>query len=78
MRYIPLLALLLAGCASAPPPLDIQTQCPSLSVWTPADQKSLADALATVPADSVLIRLELDWERTRDALRACSTQIPPK
>lgn len=65
-----LCAMLLASCA-APAAIDVTVDCPPLTTWTVPDQAALAATLAPVPADSVLWRLERDWQATRDAIRAC-------
>jgi hypothetical protein len=67
-------ALFLVGCTwDAPPvtaPLAAQ-QCVPKRTWTRAEQTALADALASVPPDSILFVLESDWQRMRDNPNTC-------
>lgn len=78
MKYTVLFAMLiLAGCANAPPPLDVTIQCPPLRTWTSAEQAALAMAMAPIPRDSMIWTLELDWQSQRDAIRACSKSPKP-
>ena len=65
--------LCLLGCASAPPPLDTKIVCPPVTTWSPKDELALAMALRKVPSDSPLWTLEQDWQKMRDALKACQT-----
>lgn len=72
MNRLALIACLcLAGCATAPPPLDVQVKCPPLRTWSQAEQAALADAMAKIPSDSPVWSMELDWQQSRDAIRAC-------
>lgn len=74
-----LFAVLMLGCASgagatrSPTPI-VQTavQCIPIRTWTKAEQKQLAATLKPVAESSVLWKLEMDWQRMRDAARACS------
>lgn len=78
MKRLVILAAFLAGCSTTPPAIDVTVACPPLTTWTVGDQAALAATLAPVPGDSVLWRLERDWQSTRDAIRACrSTQPKP-
>lgn len=73
MKTILLLAIacLVAGCATAPPTNSVIVKCPSKSKWSDADKIELAKALGPIPATSIIIRLELDWQAMRDADDAC-------
>ncbi len=71
MRYAAIaVCLWLASCAS-PPPLDVSVHCPALRDWSKAQQSALADAMSNIPRESVIWAMELDWQATRDAIRAC-------
>lgn len=72
---VSVLALLLAGCAAKP--IDVTLACPPLRAWTAQEQKDLAAALAPVPQSSPIWTLELDWQATRDAIRACQKANNP-
>lgn len=63
--------VILVGCAS-PPPIDVQVSCPPLRTWTPAEEGALAAALAPIPESSPLWTQHFDWQRMRDAIRACN------
>lgn len=69
-RFALIACLCLAGCTT-PPPLDVAVKCPPIRTWSQAEQAALADAMAKIPSDSVLWRLEIDWQAQRDAIRAC-------
>lgn len=73
-RFALIVCLCLAGCATAPPPLDVQVKCPPLRTWSQAEQTALADAMAKIPQDSILWQLEIDWQAERDAIRACRSK----
>lgn len=65
-----LLALVLlgsSGCATAPHSVG----CPSLEEWSKADLAALADQLVDIPEHSPLDRMQADWQRMRDGIRAC-------
>jgi len=68
---------LLAACATAPKPADIQTVCLPIKSYTPAEQQNIKAALATLPQDSILRAIILDYENLRDADRACQSARPP-
>lgn len=65
-------ACILASCATAPPTNSVIIRCPHKSAWSASDKIKLADALAPIPADSIIMRLELDWQAMRDADDACA------
>lgn len=72
MKRLSLLAIFVLGaCAETPPPLDVTVACPPLTTWTVADQAALAATLSPIPSESILWKLEMDWQRTRDAIKAC-------
>ncbi len=72
MKRLALFAVLaVAGCAEAPAPMDVMVSCPPLSTWTPGEQAALAVELSPLSRDSMLVKLELDWQKTRDSIRAC-------
>jgi len=75
-------ALSLAGCSSAPqipsaPKPVVQLVCPPLRAWSGADLKSLADALAPVPENSIIMRMALDWRRYYGDAKACDNAQKP-
>ena len=59
----------LSGCATAPHSVG----CPSLEEWSPEDLGALADQLDAVPEHSPIDRLQADWQRMRDGIRACQS-----
>ncbi len=68
--------LALAGCGSVPaiesaPKPAAQTACPPLRVWSSADLKALASALAPIPDNSIIMRMALDWRRYYGDAKAC-------
>jgi hypothetical protein len=69
-------ALALAGCSSAPaiaPKPQVQLVCPPFRAWSGADMKALADALAPVPDNSIIMRMALDWRRYYGDAKACGS-----
>jgi hypothetical protein len=69
--------LALAGCGSlsAPdraPPQAAARICPAFRAWSEADLKALAQALAPIPEDSVIMRMALDWRRYYGDAKACA------
>ena len=77
MRYA-LLALALCGCAT--PTVDVQVQCLPLKEYTPAQQQQLTAALAMMsmkpgPSTAILSEIIIDYERMRDADRACMAAL---
>lgn len=71
-RFLAILALLAVSGCSTPAPIDVAIACPPLRTWSPAEQAALAIALGSVPKQSVLWELELDWQSLRDSVRACN------
>lgn len=62
-----------AGCATRPAPIPpvAAPVCLPMRSYSPAEQKALADQLETLPQDSPVSRAFIDYERLRDADRAC-------
>lgn len=59
---------LLGACATVPTPKAV---CLPLKAYTAQEQAALAAAVAALPPGSDLIAAVLDYERMRDADRAC-------
>ena len=75
-------ALSLAGCSSTPqvpsaPTTVVRTVCPPLRAWSGADMKALAEALAPVPDNSIIMRMALDWRRYYGDAKACGSAQKP-
>ena len=72
-RALALMALCvaLAACAGTPAP---KVTCIPLTPYTKDQQAQIADALET--ASPLLVGVALDWERMRDADRACLAAQP--
>lgn len=67
-----LLALLaLAGCAGQP--IVSKAVCPSVKPFSAVWQHELGQALSSLPQNSPIIDMAIDWERTRDELGACAS-----
>lgn len=65
-------ALILAACATHPAPQPVAlSACPPLPVYSPARQKALSDALKALDPSNPLNGMVVDYERMRDADRAC-------
>jgi hypothetical protein len=67
-------ALALGGCSSAPasaPKPATQLVCAPFRAWSGADLKALADALAPVPENSIVMRMALDWRRYYGDAKSC-------
>lgn len=74
--------VILAGCEhnaqplpSPPPPppvVTVKAVCPSVKVYSAADQAALAAAVAALPATSPLVGAMVDYKNLRDRLRACN------
>lgn len=64
MRFLPVLALVLVGCAQTPP----NVVCPRLVEYPVAVQREAAAALDDAPA--VLVRMIEDYGRLRAEVRA--------
>ena len=58
--------LLLAACCNSP-----AVTCLTLQPWTEKDQDELAANLSTIPEDSPIIAMALDWSRMRAETKAC-------
>lgn len=86
--------LLLAGCASEPPlpppvpitppkpvvhPVDLSKVCGIIDpTWTNPQWMELAVDLGNMPANSVIVKMALEWKRLRDEAVAChNAQHPP-
>lgn len=68
-KVILIIVPLLAGCATAPPPLDVKIQCLPMVTYSAADQKALASEL---PHDGPgAQRFMMDYLAMRTANRAC-------
>ena len=62
----------LAACATqGPPTVAVQTVCVPLKAYTPAQEKSLATAVQSLPADSPLVGAMEDFGAMRSADRSC-------
>lgn len=64
--------LLLSACASQVPQTAVTVACPPVQDWSPQDLATLQGELAAMPFGSKIWRMELDWQRMRDASRACA------
>jgi hypothetical protein len=75
-------AFALAGCGTAPTapmtapvPAPVQTPvCAPFRAWSDADLKALGKALEPVPADSIVMRMALDWRRYYGDAKACAAK----
>lgn len=72
------LCVVLAGCSSVPaipsaPKPQTQLVCPPLRAWSGADMKALADALAPIPDNSIIMRMALDWRRYYGDAKSCGS-----
>lgn len=65
-------AFLLFGCAAP----SSQVHCLPLTTYSPTEQVRLAAELSTLPRDAALRRAVDDYERMRDADRACMGAKP--
>lgn len=75
-------ACILAGCGHDPQPLPsppppppvvtVKAVCPSVKIYSAADQAALAGALAALPPTSPLVGAMVDYKNLRDRLRACN------
>lgn len=67
------LSISVSGCASAPrsPAPAHAAACPPLVTYTPAQQKAIQAARQALSPDNPLNGLVVDYERMRDADRAC-------
>lgn len=77
MRSVPILAALLLTCCATPSPIDVRVECPPLRTWAAADLSALADAMAPLSESSPIWIMEKDWQRDRDAIRACINSPKP-
>ena len=69
------LGLALTGCST---PAPVVVGCPPVKAWTLAEQQALKQALAALAPDSILRPAIYDYERMRDAARACRTDEKEK
>lgn len=80
MRALWLLPVVaLAGCATAPPPLDIQSHCLPMVEYAPTDQTKFADETAALDKSRqypVTLRFLGDYKAMRDANRTCKATAP--
>lgn len=67
------LCLVLAACAAVRPTVPV---CLPVKAWTAAEQAALAAQLASVAAGSPIDLAIQDYERMRDAARACAGAKP--
>lgn len=58
---------LLCSCAD-----NIVTVCPVTRQWTQKQQDEMAATLSTLPPDSPLIAMGIEWSRLRAEAKACS------
>lgn len=63
--------LAVASCVSAPPPIDVQSQCLPLVTYNKPDQAAAAKELASLGPYSELGRFMADYAQMRAADRAC-------
>jgi hypothetical protein len=65
--------VLLSSCASAPEPPQpvLRPVCPPFRAWSETDLKALGRALESIPADSAVMRMALDWRRYYGDAKAC-------
>jgi outer membrane murein-binding lipoprotein Lpp len=64
-------ALLLAGCASALPPVPPTVVCPALVEYDQATRNRAADEIERLPPGSALAAMLADYAALRAAVRAC-------
>lgn len=69
-KVLPLL-LLLGGCASMTTQIPITVSCPAIRLYTPAEEKALAQELRQTPKDSLTRRFITDYGELRSQTRAC-------
>lgn len=62
---------LLTSCGQGVSDLKAPSACPAIVPYSAEFQAKLADELAALPAESVLIVAMLDYKRERDQLREC-------
>lgn len=60
-------ALSLSSCES-----NIANGCPSLRQWTPAQEDEIAANLSTLPPNSSLIAMGIEWANLRAQIKACN------
>lgn len=75
-KYALLLCVGLTACQSAPQPqplvFQVQPQCThNFKEWNKADLKALDDALGLIPANSIVMKMALDWFRYYKDAQAC-------
>lgn len=66
------IAILLAFISLTSCTNNISNSCPSFRPWTNAQEDTLAANLATLPPDSPLIAMGLDWSSMRQQIKACN------
>lgn len=71
-----LLLLLLAGCA-VPAPQVTSAACPSVDIYSPAENRALASELAVLPESDVLRKVANEDHRLRTELVACRSAVTP-
>lgn len=69
-RTVPMMLLLLSGCAGATP--EYIRACPSVVVYSRADQQKWADEVDATPKGSMLRRITDDYISLRDQARDCA------
>lgn len=63
--------LFMASCAATPVPVDVQVSCLPLRAYSPSEQAQLSKELQSQAPDSMVSTAIIDYERMRDADRAC-------
>jgi len=76
MTRVPLLFLLLTSCAETTPIPDVKIVCLPLTNYTLAQQAALSKELKQLAPDSTVNEFIIDYERMRDADRACLSSTP--
>lgn len=76
MRRAILIGALCAALSACAHDVALQSVCPPVKTYTPAEQKALAAELAALPPGSALGSAIVDYGRLRDASRACAKVAP--
>lgn len=71
MRAAFFVLLSLSSCAAIPMAPDVQASCLPLKAYTAAEQAQLSTELKKLSQDSAILGVMLDYEKMRDADRAC-------